>query len=152
MEIILHKDVENLGFKDDIVTVKNGYGLNFLIPGGFGEVATPSAIKRLEETLKQRAKKEEKLIADAKITATSLEKVDLKIKAKVGATNKLFGSINSASIAEALAKEGHKIDRKYIKLPGNNIKKAGNHTAKIRLHREVLMNFNFEIIGENSEK
>ncbi|APD05652.1 50S ribosomal protein L9 [Flavobacteriaceae bacterium UJ101] len=148
MEIILHKDVENLGFKDDIVTVKNGYGLNFLIPGGYGEIATPSAIKNLEETLKQRAKKEEKLITDAKTLATTLESIDLKIKAKVGAANKLFGSINSASIAEALSKEGQEIDRKFIKLPGNSIKKAGKHTAKIRLHREVLVDFDFEIIGE----
>ncbi len=148
MEIILHKDVENLGFKDDVVTVKNGYGLNFLIPGGYAEIATPSAIKNLNETLKQRAKKEEKVIADAKSLATSLESVELKIKTKVGSANKLFGSINSANVAEALAKEGKEIDRKFIKLPGNSIKKAGKHIAKIRLHREVLVDFNFEIVGE----
>ncbi len=148
MEIILHKDVENLGFKDDIVTVKNGYGRNFLIPKGYGEIATPAAKKNLEETLKQRAQKEEKLIADAKEMATALEGIDLKIKTKVGASNKLFGSINSASLAEALAKEGQEIDRKFIKLPGNTIKKAGKHTAKIRLHREVLIDFNFEIVNE----
>ncbi len=148
MEIILHKDVENLGFKDDIITVKDGYGRNFLIPGGFGEIATPSAKKNLEETLKQRAKKEEKLITDAKSIASNLGALELKIEAKVGAANKLFGSINSASLAEALAKEGQEIDRKFIKLPGNTIKKAGKHTAKIRLHREVLVDFDFEIVGE----
>lgn len=148
MEIILHKDVENLGFKDDIVTVKDGYGRNFLIPSGFGVIATPSAKKNLAETLKQRAKKEEKLIADAKSIASNLEGLELKIQAKVGSANKLFGSINSASLAEALSKEGQEIDRKFIKLPGNTIKKAGKHTAKIRLHREVLVDFDFEIVGE----
>ncbi|MFV0531197.1 MAG: 50S ribosomal protein L9 [Flavobacteriales bacterium] len=151
MEIILHKDIENLGFRDDIVTVKDGYGRNFLIPGGYAEIATPSARKNLEEKLKQRAKKEEKLIADAKTLATSLEGINLKIETKVGASNKLFGSINSASLAEALAKEGKEIDRKFIKLPGNTIKKAGKHTAKIRLHREVLVDFDFEIVGEQEK-
>ncbi len=148
MDIILNKDVENLGFKDDIVSVKNGYGRNYLIPKGYAILATPSAKKNLAEIFKQRAKKEEKLIADAKEKEKALKGIELKITTKVGDANKLFGSINAARVAEELYKKGQAIDKKLIKLPGNNIKKAGKHTAKIRLHRELLIDFDFEVISD----
>ena len=116
MELILKKDVDNLGFADDVVTVKNGYGRNFLIPQGFAELATPSAKKVLEETLKQRAYKEQKHIEEAEKQAEKLNGLDLKITAKAGAGDKLFGSITSANLSEALAKEGVDIDKKYISI------------------------------------
>lgn len=151
MEIILNKDVENLGFKDDVVTVKNGYGRNFLIPQGIAVLATPSAKKNLAEVIKQRAKKEEKLVADARAIADALNKLELKIAAKVGAANKLFGSISSSDLAEAIAAQGQTIDKKFIKLPGNTIKKAGKNAAKIRLHRDVIVDFEFDVVAEQEQ-
>lgn len=148
MEVILKQDVENLGYKDDVVTVKNGYGRNFLIPTGQAEMATPGAKKMLAENIKQRAHKEAKEIEDAKKLAEALGSIELKITSKVGKGNKLFGSINNADVAEALTKEGHHIDRKYITIQGGTIKATGPYMAKVRLHREVVVDFEFEVVGE----
>ena len=147
MEIILKKDVQNLGFKDDVVTVKNGYGRNYLIPQGFGLLATPSAKKVLAENLKQRAYKEAKIVDDAKKLAETLKAIEIKISAKAGG-EKLFGSITNIDIAEALAKGGQEIDRKFI--TSGIVKRTGKYTASVRLHREVVIELPYEIIAEKA--
>ncbi len=146
MELILKQDVENLGFKDDIVSVKNGYGRNFLIPQGFAILATPSAKKVLAENLKQRAFKEQKSVEDAQKIAKALGKLEVKIEAKAGTGNKLFGSVGTIDLEAALTKAGQPVERKCIKLPGGSVKTLGKHTAKIRLHREVLSDMDFEVV------
>ena len=151
MELILKQDVENLGFKDDIVTVKNGYGRNFLIPQGLAILATPSAKKVLAENLKQRAFKEQKLIEDAQKQAKELAKLALKIEAKAGAGNKLFGSVGTIDLEAALSKAGQSVERKAIKLPGGSVKTLGNHTASVRLHREVFADVAFEVTKAKEE-
>ncbi len=148
MELILKKDVYNLGFKDDVVSVKNGYGRNFLIPQGFAALATPSAKKVLAETLKQRAYKEQKHIDEAKKQAEKLNGLDIKITAKAGAGDKLFGSITNADLADVLAKEGVEIDKKYISIAGGNIKRLGQYEATLRFHREVISTLSFDVVGE----
>jgi large subunit ribosomal protein L9 len=151
MEIILKQDVEHLGYQDDVVTVKKGYGRNYLIPRGLAVLASPGAKKMLEENLKQRAHKEAKNIEEAKKTAEALNSLELKIPAKVGKGNKLFGSINNANLADELAKAGHSIERKYITIQGGAIKAAGPYMANIRLHREVNVEFNFEVIAQTGK-
>ena len=148
MEIILKKDVENLGFTDDIVTVKNGYGRNFLIPQGLAVLATTSAKKVLAETLKQRAFKEEKLIKDATVIADAIKELEIKITAKTADSSKLFGSINNADVAEAIATAGYVVDKKFIKVEGGNIKRIGKYNATIRLHRSVVIELPIDIIAE----
>lgn len=148
MELILKQDVENLGFKDDVVTVKNGYGRNFLIPQGSAVLATVSAKKVLAENLKQRAFKEKKIIEDANKVAESVKALEIKITAKTGSGNKLFGSVNNADLAEAISKAGISIDKKFINVAGGNIKATGPYNATIRLHREVVFDFPFEVIAE----
>ncbi|HSI69286.1 MAG TPA: 50S ribosomal protein L9 [Gillisia sp.] len=148
MELILRKDVENLGFKDDVVTVKNGYARNFLIPQGFATLATPSAKKVLAETMKQRAFKEQKNIDEAKKQAAKLNGLDLKLTAKAGAGDKMFGSITDADLAEALAKEGVVLEKKFITIAGGNIKRLGQYEATLRFHREVISTFNFDVVSE----
>lgn len=148
MELILKKDVEKLGFKDDVVTVKSGYGRNFLIPQGFAELATPSARKVLNETLKQRAYKESKQIEDAKAQAAKLSGLEIKLTAKAGAGDKIYGSVTDADLADALAKEGVEIEKKYITVAGGNIKRLGQYEATLRFHREVISNFSFEVVAE----
>ena len=148
MELILKKDVENLGFTDDVVTVKNGYGRNYLIPHGYAELATPSAKKMLEETLKQRAYKERKNIEEAEKQAEKVNALDLTITAKAGAGDKLFGSITAANLSEQLAKEGIDIDKKYISIFGGNIKRLGQYEATLRFHREVISTLSFDVVGE----
>ncbi len=148
MEIILKQDVENLGFIDDIVTVKNGYGRNYLIPNGKAILATSSAKKMLAETLKQRAFKEEKLIKDATKIADAVKEFEIKISAKTGDGTKLFGSVNNGNVAEALASLGQEIDKKFIKVEGGNIKRLGKYNSTIRLHRSVIVELPFEIIAE----
>ncbi len=150
MEIILREDVEHLGYKDDVVTVKNGYARNFLIPQGKAVIATSGAKKMLAENLKQRAHKEAKEIEEARKTSEQLQGINLKLNAKVGKGNKLFGSLNNANLAEELAKLGHHIDRKYIQIQGGTVKATGPYLAHIRLHREVNVELNFEVIGEQS--
>ncbi|GAB1309236.1 50S ribosomal protein L9 [Urechidicola sp. KH5] len=148
MELILKQDVENVGFKDDIVTVKNGYGRNYLIPQGFAVLATPSAKKVLAENLKQRAFKEEKEVKDATAIAEAIKALEIKIAAKVGEGTKLFGSVNNINVAEALEKAGQAIDKKFIKVIGGNVKSLGVYNATIRLHRSVVADIQFEVIPE----
>jgi large subunit ribosomal protein L9 len=136
MELILKQDVENLGFKDDVVIVKNGYGRNFLIPTGQAVLATSSAKKVLAENLKQRAYKEAKLIADAN-----------KIAEKAGG-DKLFGSVSNIDLAEAIAKAGTELDKKFIKVAGGTVKRLGKYEASVRLHRSVVADITFEVIAE----
>ena len=148
MELILKKDVENLGFKDDVVTVKPGYGRNFLIPQGAAVLATPSARKVLEETIKQRSYKEKKQIEEAKAQAAKLQGLEIKLTAKAGAGDKIYGSVTDADLAEALSKEGVEIEKKYISIAGGNIKRLGQYEATLRFHREVVSNFSFEVVAE----
>ena len=148
MELILKQDVDNLGFKDDVVTVKNGYGRNFLIPQGHAILATPSAKKVLAENLKQRAYKEKKIVDDANTTANALKALDIKIASKVGSGDKLFGSVNNIDLSAALEKEGHTIDKKFITVAGGNIKRLGKYNAVVRLHREVSVDLPFEVIAQ----
>ena len=147
MEIILKKDVQNLGFKDDVVTVKNGYGRNFLIPQGHAQLATASAKKVLAENLKQRAHKEAKVVADAKALAEALKAIEIKITAKAGG-EKLFGSITNIDIAAALANAGQEIDRKFI--TSGIVKRTGKYTASVRLHRDVIVELAYEIVAEKA--
>ena len=148
MEIILKKDVEGVGFKDDIVNVKNGFGRNFLIPNGSAILATPSAKKVLAENIKQQVVKDKKLIDDANKLAKKINSLEIKIKAKVGEGVKLFGSVNNINVQKELAESGVEIDKKSIMISGNNIKQTGKYTAKIRLHREVIFDFPFEVVPE----
>lgn len=145
MELILKQDVQNLGFKDDIVTVKPGYGRNFLIPQGLATMATPSAKKVLAENLKQKAHKEAKLVDDAKKQAEALKALEIKITAKAGG-EKLFGSVTNADIAESLAAAGQGIDRKFI--TSGIVKRTGKYTANVRLHRDVVVELPYEIVAE----
>ena len=147
MELILRKDVENLGFVDDVVQVKNGYGRNYLIPNGLAVLATPSARKVLSETLKQRAFKEKKEIEDAEKIGKKLEALEIKITAKTGSGDKLFGSISNADVSDALKKEGIEIEKKFITIPGGTIKRLGQYEAAIRLHRTVVNQMQFEVIA-----
>lgn len=148
MEIILKKDVENLGLEFDTINVKPGYARNFLLPRGFAVLATTKNRAILEETLESRKEEEAKLVAAANAKIDQLKKTSLVIEAKVGSGDKLFGSINNANLSEELAKAGVDIDRKYIKIPGNTIKRTGKYTALVRLHREVEYNYEFEIISD----
>ena len=149
MELILKQDVENLGFKDDIVSVKNGYGRNFLIPNSQAILATTSAKKVLAETLKQRAFKDKKIIDEAKTIAEALAGLEIKIASKVGTGDKLFGSVNNIDLAAALQKEGQTIDKKFINVIGGSVKRLGKYDAVIRLHREVTVDLSFEVIAES---
>jgi len=148
MELILKEDVQNLGFKDDVVSVKNGYGRNYLIPNGLAAMATISAKKVLAENLKQRAHKEKKVVDAANKVADALKVLELKITAKTGAGDKLFGSVTVSDLADAIAKEGHEIDRKFINIQGGSVKRTGPYNAQIRLHREVVIDFPFEVVAE----
>ena len=148
MELILKKDVENLGFTDDLVTVKNGFGRNFLIPQGHAVLATPSAKKVLAETLKQRAFKEKKVVDEAQTQAEKLNGLEIKITAKTGEGDKLFGSVTNGDLAEALEKEGVSIEKKFITIAGGAVKRTGPYDATIRFHREVISNFTFEVVAE----
>tara|TARA_B100000902_G_C26589436_1_gene565074 strand:+ start:32 stop:481 length:450 start_codon:yes stop_codon:yes gene_type:complete len=147
MELILKEDVENLGFKDDVVKVKNGYGRNFLIPNGLAMLATVSNKKVLAEKIKQSQNKQKKAIDEAQKIVKKLEKLDLKITAKAIEGDKLFGSITSADISKELSENKLEIEKKYIQL-SSNIKKTGNYSAKIRLHREVNFELSFEVVKE----
>ena len=146
MEIILKEDVVNLGYKNDIVTVKSGYGRNYLIPTGKAVIASPAAKKMLAEELKQRAHKLEKIKKDAEAVAESLKEVSLTIATKVSATGTIFGSVSNIQIADELEKLGHKIDRKIISVKG--VKEVGNYVATVKLHKEVSVEIPFEVVAE----
>lgn len=149
MEIILKEDIANLGYKNDIVTVKSGYGRNYLIPTGKAVIATPSAKKMLAEELKQRAHKLEKIKKDAEELAAKLEGVSLKIATKVSSTGTIFGSVSNIQIAEELAKLGHNIDRKIIIIK-DTVKEIGNYKAVVKLHKEVFVEIPFEVVAEEA--
>lgn len=147
MQVILKEDVANLGYKDDVVTVKSGYGRNYLIPQGKAVIASPSALKVREEDLKQRAHKLEKIKADALALAAVLEGVSLTIGAKTSSTGTIFGSVNNIQIAEALEKLGHIVDRKQIVIK-DTVKEVGNYKAIVKLHKEVSVEIPFEVVAE----
>lgn len=148
MEIILKKDVENLGLEFDTVNVKPGYARNFLIPQGYALLATPKNKAALEATLEARKEEEAKLIAAATAIIEKLKATTISISAKAGAGDKIFGSINNATLAEELAKAGVEVDKKYIKIPGNNIKRTGKFSAKVRPHRNVEFEYEFEVVSD----
>lgn len=148
MEIILKKDVENLGLEFDTVNVKPGYARNFLIPQGYALLATPKNKAALEATLEARKEEEAKLIAAANAIIEKLKATTISISAKAGAGDKIFGSINNATLAEELAKAGVEVDKKYIKIPGNTIKRTGKFTAKVRPHRNVEYDYEFEVVSD----
>ena len=152
MELILKEDVQNLGFKDEIVSVKNGYGRNFLIPKGVAVMATVSARKVLAENLKQKAFKEKSIVDEAKARAKKIQLLTIKLASKVGSGDKLFGSISNADLASAISLKGEELDKKFITLPGKIIKRLGKYEATIRLHREVSFDLSFEIIPEAKAK
>ena len=147
MELILKENVVGLGYKDDIVTVKNGYGRNYLIPTGKAVIASESAKKVLAENLKQRAHKLAKIKADAEALAEKLSALEpLKITTKVSATGAIYGSVNSLHIAEELAKLGFEVDRKTIVV--KDVKEVGSYTATVKLHKEVSVEIPFEVAAE----
>lgn len=148
MEIILIQDVERLGSKDDIVTVKNGFARNFLIPQKKAVAATSSAKKVLAENIKQRAHKETRLREEAQKIAEKLANKKVKIGAKVSSAGKIFGSVNTIQVAEAINKKGFEIERKQITLPEDSIKEVGTYTAKIKLFKDVIVELEFEVVGE----
>lgn len=151
MDIILKRDVENLGLEFDTVSVKPGYARNFLIPQGYAVLATPKNRQELAEVLEARKEEEAKLVAAATAIVEQLKKVSVSIAAKVGAGDKLFGSINNANLSEELAKAGINVDKKYIKIPGNTIKRIGKFSALVRLHRNVEYNYEFTIVSDEVE-
>ncbi len=148
MEIILLQDVANLGSKDDVLVVKNGYGRNYLIPQKLAILATPSSKKVLSENLKQRAHKESKLKDEALKQAEILKNITIVIGAKTSTTGKIFGSVNNIQVAEALKEKGFEVDRKQITIKEDSIKEIGKHTAKVKFHREVVVELEFEVVAE----
>jgi large subunit ribosomal protein L9 len=148
MDVILKTNVEHLGDKDDLVTVKAGYGRNFLIPQGKAILATASARKMHEETLRQRSHKATKILEEAKALAEKIQDATIKIGAKVGEAGKIFGSVNTVQIAEALKEAGYVIDRKSISLGTELIKEIGTYKATIKLQKEVSVEISFEVVEE----
>lgn len=148
MDIILKKDVSNLGLKDDLVTVKNGYARNYLIPRGLAMIATGSARKVYEENKRQRAHKEEKLRNEAEEMVKKLAEIKLTIGAKTSSTGKIFGSVNNIQIAEELEKQGYTMDRKNIKIKDDSVKEVGTYTANVSLYRDINTDISFEVVSE----
>ena len=148
MELILKKDVANLGFQDDLVSVKNGYGRNFLIPRGYAVLATGSAKKVLAENLKQRGFKEANIVKEATKVADAIKALEIKIAAKTGDGDKLFGSVSNIDVAQAIAKAGSEIDKKFITISGGLVKRLGKYNAKVRIHRDVIFDLPFDVVAE----
>jgi large subunit ribosomal protein L9 len=148
MEIILLQDVANLGSKDDVLVVKNGFGRNYLIPQKLAILATPSSKKVLTENLKQRAHKEAKLKEQAQKQAEILKSISIVIGAKTSSTGKIFGSVNNIQVAEALKEKGFEVDRKQITIKEDSIKEIGKHSAKVKFHRDVVVELEFEVVAE----
>lgn len=151
MEIILKEDIENLGYKNDVVNVKNGYGRNFLIPNGLAVIATSSSKKMMEETLKQRAHKEAKLVEEAESMAEKLGKLSVQVQTKAGEKGKIFGSVNNIQVAKALKDAGFEIDRKNIIIDQEHIKELGKYEAKLKLYKHIEATFTFEIVAEEEK-
>ena len=148
MEVILKQDVEHLGYANDVVKVRDGYARNFLIPRGMAIVATASEKKQLEETLRQRAHKEAKIKAEADKAAEALAGKSLQVGAKVGESGKIFGSVNTIMLADAIKALGFEVDRKNIKIKGDTIKTVGKYEAEVTFHREVVRTIPFEVVAE----
>jgi large subunit ribosomal protein L9 len=148
MEVILRQDVKNLGYKDDVVNVKPGYGRNFLIPKGLAAMATESSKKMQAETVKQRAFKEQKIKKAAETTAAALKDMIVKVGAKAGESGKIFGSITTVQLADAIKKLGYEVDRKNISINEEGIKNLGSYTAEVRFHKDVVGNVTFEVVAE----
>ena len=148
MEVILKEDVANLGYKDDIVHVKDGYGRNFLIPQGKAVIASESARKVLAEVLKQRAHKIAKIKEEAEALAEKMKGISLTIGAKTSSTGTIFGSVTNIQIAEELAKLGFEVDRKIIRIKEDAVKEIGSYSATVRLHKEVSVEIPFEVVSE----
>jgi large subunit ribosomal protein L9 len=148
MDIILKQDIPSLGHKDEIITVKDGYARNYLIPKGLAVNATAPVRKMHEEILKQRAHKEEQIKMEAEAQAEKMKDLKLTIGAKTSTKGKIFGSVNTIQIAESLKAEGFEIDRKDIAIKGELIKEVGSYTATVKLHKEVMVEIPFEIIAE----
>lgn len=148
MEVILKQDVKNLGYKDDVISVKPGYGRNFLIPNNLAEMATVASKKMLTETVKQRAFKEQKVKTVAEATAAKLKDIVIKVGAKVGESGKIFGSVTSVQLADAIKKLGYDVDRKNITMSEDGVKTVGTYTADVRFHKEVVGTVTFEVVQE----
>lgn len=146
MEIILKQDVRNLGFTDDVVKVRNGYGLNYLIPKGLAVIASETNRKVHAEVMKQRGHKINKMKMDAEQLAASLGNVTLNVPAKVGENGRLFGSVTSQNLVDMLNKMGYQIDKKQITMPEEHIKKTGSYSAEVSLHRDLKAKINFEVV------
>ncbi|MBO5974886.1 MAG: 50S ribosomal protein L9 [Paludibacteraceae bacterium] len=147
MQVILKEDIHNLGYKDDIVTVKDGYGRNYLIPQGKAVIASESAKKVLAENLRQRAHKLAKIKADAEALAAKIEGIVLQLGVKTSSTGTIFGSVNTIQVADALAQKGFEIDRKIIQIK-ESIKEVGTYSAVVKLHKEVSANITLEVVAE----
>ena len=148
MQIILIQDVEKLGQKDDIITVKDGYARNYLIPKKMAIIASPSALKVIAENKRQQAHKEAKLKGNAETLATSLGNLKLTIGVKASTTGKIFGSVTPLMISEAINKNGYEIERKQVVVADDHIKEVGNYTIRVKLHREVFVEIPMEIVAE----
>ena len=148
MEVILKSNIEKLGAKDEIVKVRPGYARNYLIPRGYAIAATDSTRKMLSENLKQRSHKGTKILDEAQSLASKLEALDLKIGTKASDTGKIFGSVNTIQLSEALSKAGFNIDRKSISINDDHIKTLGAYEAKVKLHKEVSAVVKFEVVAE----
>ena len=148
MEVILKQDIKNLGYKDDVVKVRDGYGRNFLIPKGLAIIANATNKKVLAETVKQRAHREEKVRTNAEATANALKDVTVKVGAKVGEKGKIFGSVTPIQIADALKKLGYEVDRRNISLNEEAIKSVGTYTADVRIYKDIAVKVNFEVVEE----
>ena len=148
MQVILKQDVSKLGFKNDVVKVRPGYGRNFLLPRGVATLATEGNLKALTEVKKQQSFKEDKLRKEATANAEKLNGVVVKVGAKAGESGKIFGSVTSIQVAEALKKAGYDVERKNIEINGDAIKQVGSYTAKVRLFKEIVSTINFEVIAE----
>jgi len=148
MELILKQDVKNLGYKDDVVNVKPGYGRNFLIPQGLAQLATDASKKVLKETVKQRAFKEQKIKVAAESAAAKLKEMLVKVGAKAGESGKIFGSVTSVQLADAIKKLGVDVDRKNITLNSEAVKTLGTYSAEVRLHKDIVTTVNFEVVQE----
>jgi large subunit ribosomal protein L9 len=149
MEVILKQDLHNLGYKNDVVKVRNGYARNYLIPKGLAITATDSTRKVHAESMKQKAFKEEKIHKEAEKLAEQLKNITVKIGAKAGTTGKIYGSVNALQIADAIKSQfNFDVDRKRIRIDGESVKELGTYSAKIQLHKEIKVDINFEVIAE----
>ena len=148
MEILLKKDVNNLGYAGEIVNVKAGYALNYLVPQGFATVATPSVKKQHEETLRQRAHKEAKLVADAEALAAKVAATPLKVAVKVSETGTVYGSVTAAQLAEAFGAAGVTVDKKDITILAEEVKTVGTYKATAKLYKAIKADFEFEVVAE----